>query len=251
MDRYSYTSNNPINFIDPSEHYKCSLGYEAVVNGYTESDCINYVENALSVLEDTTHGQKVVEVFREHDSTDEVTIHFGFAFVVPSRTGGGRVSYTEINKLLGSGGRAIGNHIFMKTDSLELEPPSNEYLVRLITFEHEIVHVLQGSPGWIFGTLQAESEAYLIGALTAKELPNMGYDIGFSDLSPIYGDVYTTVVDNRTYPYSDAVFDLIRDPEDKESIYRYSWQFPYLRRTDHSSVIDLDLSYHRYPEIME
>jgi hypothetical protein len=139
----------------------------------------------------------------------------------------------------------------MKTDTLDKTYLSSSYLSRLITFEHEIVHVLQGPPGWIFGTLQAETEAYLIGALTADELSNLGYDIGFDDLSSIYGDVYSEVVVNRKYPFSNDVFNKIRRPDDDKSIYKYSWRFPYFRRTDHSFIIDLDLSNHRYPEYAE
>jgi RHS repeat-associated protein len=151
-NRYTYVGNNPINYHDPSGHVKCKI--KKGVSGVSDTQCLQWVEDTLTVLDQTPTGNQLADRFRSWDSEHEVTI------VVSDGSNSPRSSRMT----------AKFNNIYIHPDVFNDSPAnlSTSAWSRVPLFAHETVHL---GPLWGRGPgNRVETEAYYLQGVVTDEL---------------------------------------------------------------------------------
>jgi len=151
-DRYAYVNNSPMNFCDPSGHYKCKFQNAQAKKDFEATgweSCEEFLDWTFGKLNEITDPdvQAMMKEFYELDAIDPVTF------------------------ILGGGAEAKGANLFF-TRQVRLpaygvvkksytDPSSPEYLNALsyVTMVgHEMFHTME--PTFLAGTLGGELQAY-------------------------------------------------------------------------------------------
>jgi hypothetical protein len=152
LNRFSYAYNSPPNYIDPSGHVNCKITNG--VSGVSETECLQWVEDALTVLDQTPTGNQLAERFRDWDSEHEVTIVVGDDDKSP-----------KASRMM-----AMNNRIYIHPDVFNDSPAniSSSAWSKVALFTHETVHL---GPLWGRGPgNEVETEAYYLQSIVRDEL---------------------------------------------------------------------------------
>ncbi|MCB8920668.1 MAG: hypothetical protein H6662_03705 [Ardenticatenaceae bacterium] len=244
FNRYSYVHNNPVNLVDPTGHFTCSIGSDGEEAGVSVTDCENWVNQTLSVLGLTETGARIVDWFWAADAMageGGIRIMVGGTIIIPLITTQGTVmadTNININEVLNSGANFIGDTLYLKPETIKTNPfdPKNWGVGGVSTFAHEAIHAYQGFEKAF--TAYGEAEAFLYEGQLVDEMNalitqyNAGLrenDDGYNKLINQHSEVnrLREIIDTGPAPWYhiDNLLTFHNHPSGAYFLHRlYSWQ---------------------------
>ncbi len=151
-DRYAYVNNSPMNFCDPSGHYKCKFQNAQAKKDFEATgweSCEEFLDWTFGKLNEITDSdvQAMMKEFYELDAIDPVTFILGGG----GEPNGANLFFARKVKLPAHG-------VVNKSDTSSSSPKYQDALAYVTIVGHEMFHTMELP--FLAGTFQGELQAY-------------------------------------------------------------------------------------------